>query len=511
MNNANAGAPLRLRPRLSALVAAVLGKRPFLQDMTLACGSPLNVLFPEQLAENLASFRRVLSDHGLSGRIFFAHKSNQSHSLIRQLATEPVCADVASLEELRHALGAGFTGDRLEATGPKSPEFIALCLQHAVVLNVDSLAELRDIEKVSRALRLKERARLLLRFSGFFAAHTPVLQKQSRFGIAFDARREALEFVAKSRHLTLLGYSFHLDTVTVEERVVAVENCLSAFEEALTMGLEPRVLDIGGGFKISYLENEGEWLAYVSALKRAALGAGQQLTWQNNFFGLAADQGVLRGKLNTYSYFEPRPGALFLDDILNAQLPSLGGRPVGEVLRDNMIELWIEPGRALLDQCGVTVARVNSVKVSASGDTLVGLNMKRQDLSFLDQEVFVDPVVISRKSAAEKNVDGGTVPGADTVAAPGADSVAASGASVFFTGNLCLEGDLIFRHRVSLPFLPEPGDLVAFINTAAYMMDFSATNSIMQPPARRVAVVRERRRFHWMLDEQYTPIWRLTR
>lgn len=486
MNTTNAGAPLRLRPRLSARVEGLLGKRSLLRDMALACGSPLNVLFPEQLAENVASFKRVFSDHGLSGRIFFAHKSNQSHSLIRQLATEAVCTDVASLEELRHALASGFSGDRLEATGPKSPSFIALSLQHGVVLNVDSLAELKDIEQVARALKLKERARVLLRFSGFFAAHTPVLQKQSRFGIAFGARAEALDFVARSKHLTLLGFSFHLDTVTIDERVVAVENCLTAFDEALALGLEPSVLNIGGGFKISYLESEEEWQTYVSALKQAALGAGEQLTWQNNFFGLAADQGVLRGKLNTYSYFEPRPGALFLNDVLNAELPSLANQRLADVLRDNMIELWIEPGRALLDQCGITIARVNSVKVASSGDTLVNLNMKRQDLSFLDQEVFVDPLVLTKEREGAPQ-------------------------SVFFTGNLCLEGDLIFRHKVYLPVVPKAGDLVAFINTAAYMMDFSSTNSIMQPPARRVAVVRERGRFHWMLDEQYTPIWRLTR
>lgn len=486
MTESSAGGALQLRPRKSGLVDNLLSKRRFLRDLTLACGSPLNVLLPDQLSANVAAFKRVLSEHSLPGRIFFAHKCNQSSSLVKQLATEDVSADVASLEELRHALAAGFASSRIEATGPKSPEFIALCLQHGVVINADSMQELRDIERISRALPASEKARVLLRLSGFSAAHTPVLQKQSRFGTAFALRMEALNLVAHSSHLELLGFSFHLDSVSIDERVVAIENCLTAFEEALALGLEPRVLDIGGGFKVSYLDSAEDWQAYTSAIKQAALGSGESMTWQNNFFGLAADNGVLRGKLNTYEYYEPRPGALFLDDVLNAELPSLNNQRVADVLRDNMIELWLEPGRALLDQCGVTIARVNSIKQSSNGDTLVGLNMKRQDLSFLDQEIFVDPVVISSAKAD----------------AP---------ASVFFTGNLCLEGDLIFRHKVSLPAVPKPGDLVVFINTAAYMMDFSTTRSIMQPPARRVAVVQDKKRFVWMLDEQYTPIWRFIR
>ncbi len=486
MDSTTVAKPLLLRPRKSPLVEKLLSRRALLRDLTLACGSPLNILLPDQIAHNADAFKTVLLNHGLSGKIFFAHKSNQSSSLIRQMATEGLNADVASLEELRHALAAGFPGDRLEATGPKSPEFIALSLQHGLAINADSLQEIKDIAQVAATIKLAEPARVLLRFCGFSAAHTPVLSKQSRFGIAFAKHEEALNAVAAQPALHLLGFSFHLDSISIDERVVAIENCLTAFEKALALGMEPRVLDVGGGFRINYLDNEGDWNTYTTAIRESALGLGPPVTWQHNHFGLAADNGVLRGKLNSYGYWEPRPGALFLEDLLNSEMPGFNNQRLSDVLRENMIELWIEPGRALLDQCGLTIARVNSVKQSSDGQTLIGLNMKRQDIAFLDQEVFVDPVLVSKRKAT------GAV-------------------SVFFCGNLCLESDLIFRHKVWLPFLPKPGDIVALINTAAYMMDFSATRSIMQPPARRVAVVEDKNRFVWMLDELYTPIWRLNR
>lgn len=498
MNELSCKSPLLLRPRKSALVDKLLSRQELLRKLTLACGSPLNLLLPDQLSENLAGFRDVVKNHGLAGRIFFAHKSNQSASLIRQMAASDLNCDVASLEELRHALSAGFAGNRIEATGPKTPEFIALCVQHDVVINADSMQELDLIETVLTALGYLRKARVLIRFCGFSAPHTPVFPKPSRFGIPFRECEKALKMVAGSGRLELLGFSFHLDSVSIDERVCAIENCLGAFDVAIAMGMEPRVLDIGGGFRINYLEHEEDWNDFTSAIKQAALGTSGKdcsLTWQNNFFGLSSEAGVLRGKLNSYGYFEPRPGAQFLDDILNAELPGMDNRLVGDVLRDNMIELWIEPGRALLDQCGITLARVNGIKTSSTGDTIVGLAMKRQDLAFLDQEVFVDPIVVAGRRQRRRHGKDPEVP-----CQP-----------VFIAGNLCLESDLIFRHKVSLPVLPKPGDLLAFINTAAYMMDFSATRSIMQPQARKVAVVQDGNQFVWMLDEQYSPVWRLTR
>jgi diaminopimelate decarboxylase len=76
---------------------------------------------------------------------------------------------------------------------------------------------------------------------------------------------------------------------------------------------------------------------------------------------------------------------------------------------------------------------------------------------------------------------------------------------VYLTGNLCLEDDLITRRQVFLPGLPAPGDLLAFVNTAGYFMDFRADQALMQPIARKVAVWPAAGGWHWCLDEDYWP------
>lgn len=475
--------PVLLRPLISDAVGDLLRRPQFLAQILDCVGSPANLLLPDTAYSNLDQFHQVLSDHKISGRVFFAHKSNQSDSVVRRLALSSASVDVASANELRHALACGFSGKRMEATGPKNDEFLGLCLLHNVTLNVDSLCELLRILKLRESLGLTTPTQVLLRLSGFTGGKTPIL-KESRFGIPIACIDQALELVcSKNTDLELLGFSFHLDTTGSLERIQAIEETLKLFDVALEKGLSPRVLNIGGGFKINYLEHESDWANFNAQLRMSALGQRESFTWQNNHFGVTAQNGIVRGNLNTYSFFEPASGIAFLETLLQSELASFENKPLGQFLSENMIELWLEPGRSILDQCGFTLARIVEVKTTSLQKQLVVLAMKRQDLCFLDQEVLVDPVLLSCNANGETDSKSDYKP-------------------YFLAGNLCLESDLIFRRQVYLPRLPKAGDILAFINTAAYMMDFSASESIMQPRARRVAIRRDGR---FVLDENYSP------
>jgi diaminopimelate decarboxylase len=484
--------PLVLRPRHDMRTGSFINNHSLVSQIITACGSPTSVLFPQAIDTNVRSFRSVLDTFKLKHAIYFAHKANQSDSLLKQLSATGVNCDVASIGELRHALACGFSGTRLQATGPKNAEFLHLCLLHNVAINVDCVQELKDILAVQKSVGSGQKARILLRLSNFTLGNNFELPpvKLSRFGIQFAQLANVLStFIVPNRDcLDLLGFSFHLDSTSVEERLDAIRYCFDAFDQALKLNLTPRVINIGGGFGINYLTHEEDWTRYQAAIKEAALtsqtGMPSAITWNNNFFGLHAEGGTLRGSFNAYNFYNRLPGSAFLKELLSSKLHPYDKVPLGDTLRNNQIELWLEPGRALLDSAGLTLARVNSVK--GPHDSIVGLDMKRQDLAFLDQEIFVDPILLRTLSTPDGPYKG-----------------------YFLAGNLCLESDLIFRRKVFLPLAPEKGDIFAFINTAAYMMDFSATNSIMQPTARRVAVIIDKGSPTWMLDEQYSPVWHL--
>lgn len=504
---------LKLTPACSDEIASFFASRKA-HELVQALGSPLNVLFPTRLSENLQRFQAVYAQHHINGRIYFAHKSNRSDCIPRHLANTQAFIDVSSINELRHALGSGFAPPRIQATGPKNIEFLSVCIQQNILVAVDSIEELRLLMRLREDVRFGRPddggdrqggyrnggainsgasnrgadisvQKVLLRVSGFRNRQLKHQGKASRFGIPYDDIDHAFELLDSCRdRLHLIGFAFHLDTVSALEKAIAAESCFHLFEAALERDFEPTVLNIGGGFKVNYLEHADEWHDYNSAMREAALGARPALTWQGNTFGLIPDRGGLRGSFNSYSFYDATTGADFLKEILNHQIDSRDGDTIAQFLRENGIELWIEPGRALLDQVGITIAHVNSIRQSSLGDTLVCLNMKRQDICFTDQEIFVDPVMLYREESVGSEVEQ---------------------QPVYFAGNLCLESDLVTRHQTFVPRIPMAGDLVAFINTAGYFMDFSASESIMQPIARKVAAFRRGSCFGWTLDENYYP------
>jgi diaminopimelate decarboxylase len=476
--------PLKLTPALGVEIDRFIANKQLAFDLVNGLGSPLNVLLPDQLAPNVISFQDVFDKYRLIGSIFFAHKTNRSGTILKRLSLEKVGVDVASVTELKHALSCGFASNRIEATGPKNRDFLSLALAHDIVLNVDSVAELETIVQLKKGQYNSCKTKILLRFS-HFKNKSKYSNKASRFGLCASEIENAFKILVEQKEtLTLIGFAFHLDTINVLEKAFAVEQCFELFEEALACGFMPYVLNIGGGFKLNYLANQSDWHNYTTALREAVMGARPAITWQGNSFGLKAENNALRGSFNSYNYYDPSTGPNYLVELLEQTLPNRNGMSIATFLRDNSIQLWIEPGRSLVDQVGLTIGKVASIRRSSQGDCLVCLEMKRQDLCFLDQEFFVDPIILYGDARPEK---------------------ADLSIPVYFAGNLCLESDLIYRHQTFLNKLPQAGDLVVFPNTAGYFMDFSACEAIMHPRADKVAVYKNNERLEWTRDDQYQP------
>ncbi|AZQ39146.1 Y4yA family PLP-dependent enzyme [Streptomyces cyaneochromogenes] len=480
------GQPLYLEPRLELRLRSLLDSPDLLHTLTDALGSPLNLVVPDQLADNLEQFRSVYGKHHLSGQVFLAHKANRSSALLRRLAATDAGVDVASLGELQHALGAGFTPDRITATGPKNPEFLWLAARASVTVSLDGRGELDQLATLVRKHALP-RARILLRLSGFEASGVRVLSRRSRFGTAvgeLDALLEAVE-----RHadvVDLVGVAYHLDTTSFTEKATALEGCLRVLEECRSRGLRPRSVDIGGGFGANYLADGGQWERYTTELTEAVLGTRPPLTYGGHGYGLRSEGGTLRGTLGLYPAHRPVAGAAYLDELLAHPAASLGGRPLAALLLEHLYDLHTEPGRALLDQCGLTLTKVLEVRdQEADGPLAVRLAAKADDVALEEHGVLMDPVVVPRAPA-----------GVGTVAEP---------VAVHLFGSRCLESDLITRRTVFLPRRPEPGDLLVFANTAGYCMDFHATRAQHQPVARKVAAWQEGDTWRWCLDDQYWP------
>jgi diaminopimelate decarboxylase len=477
-------APLPALPaKIHPLVRAFLNTRDAVDETLIRFGSPIHLVFPEVYAENLSLFRAVLDRKLLRYRICYAHKVNQSHAFVRTAEHEGIGIDVASPQELGSAIGAGFGPMRIEVTGPKGEAFLRELIDGGVTINVDNLWELRRIAELAGD---RAKVPVLLRVSGF--DDTAV----SRFGVPLAHIDRAFDLLSANRsRITFLGFAFHIDSGDTAERIRAIDACLALVEQAYDHGLTPSVLNIGGGFRQVFTADAARFDGYVLALREALLGRGEPMSWANNAFGYHVDGGAVHGIPVFHKYANTTPATTMLADLLAAPLERHGGRSVAQVAGDNLLDIWLEPGKALVDHAGVTVAEVEFIKELADGTLVVNLDLSRDSVTPADQEVMVDPIVLSSTA-----VD----------AAPAPHPVIESGpVGVYFAGRLCLERDMITNHKVWLPQQPRPGDLVVFPNTAAYHTDLSAATASMHPVPIKLAVAHRAGSFQVYRDGDYEP------
>jgi diaminopimelate decarboxylase len=354
-------------------------------------------------------------------------------------------------------------------------------LQHDVLINVDNMEELALIHSVHRRLALPRPARITLRLTGFAAGTQSFAVSDSTFGIPVREISPLLSYLnTNRRELAFLGFSFHLYTDSLDYKAAAVQETLQLLLEARRMGLNPVILNIGGGFRISYVPNSSKWQSFLVALKESVLHRSDLVTWNRRGLGYRSEAGKISGSPKIVDHAVALPPADQLCALLRAPLAEFGDLPIANIMDELGVSLHIEPGRALLDQAGATLGRVAFSKRSERGEPLTALEMNRTNLNSGELTLLTDPVLISRSPSVERF-------------------------QTFLMGNLCVANELITPRKVCLPGMPRTGDILAFINTAAYLMDFAESPTLYQKVAEKVAIRPADGRYRWYRDEEYVP------
>ncbi len=256
----------------------------------------------------------------------------------------------------------------------------------------------------------------------------------------------------------------------------ACEYVMKAFD----LGLPVSVIDIGGGWAINYVESLSEWEEYIGSLKRSLIDPNlDTMAWQNSGLGFWAENSKIRGAANFSDFYVAKSPAEQLTELLDLPLKNLG-LTFGQFVVESGITLYIEPGRAIVEQAGITICKVLYTKRTETGETLVVCDMNRSNLNAQDLEYMVDPIIISQKQGKE--------------------------GSGFLSGNLCLPHDFLTRRKVYFRQTPDEGDLVVFPNTAGYLMDFSESRTLRQAIAKKLAVKQDSTTFSYYEDDKYPAL-----
>ncbi|MDO5533623.1 MAG: Y4yA family PLP-dependent enzyme [Propionibacteriaceae bacterium] len=402
-------------------------------------GSPVNVIDPGPLARNAAELVDAGARHGVEVGIYFARKANKALALVRAAHAAGHGVDVASERELRQVLDAGVPGERIILSAAIKPDaLLELAVRSGTTISVDGPAELDRITTV--ASTLGQDAHVAPRVAPSPATGLP----PTRFGVTASAWA-AVDW-AGVQHVRALGVHAHLHGYAAAHRVAVLGECLPLTDALRAAGHPVAFVDLGGGVPMSYLDDRADWDAFWAA--HASGNADEALTWKDHPLG------------TVYPYWQEPVRGGWLDGLLALRLAD-GSGTAASGLAERGLRLHLEPGRSLLDGCGLTLARVAFTKARSDGLGLVGLEMNRTQCRSTSDDFLVDPILVRREPTGEA-VDG------------------------FLVGAYCIEDELILRRRMWFPGGVTAGDILALPNTGGYQMHILESASHQIPLARNV-------------------------
>ncbi len=416
-----------------------------IRDWTDCFGSPLHVTLPDvALHRGREWIAAALSaDRGFDIEIRYAVKACKSSALLRAYASSGIGADVSSVQELVLAFACGVPMSRISITGPgKSDDLLMLAITHGIVINIDSHGEFRRLLVLSQATRTVPTVHLRL---------CPQIQESSRFGMT-RAEISSLLWSEPRASACVSGISFHLNGYAMDDRLHAVEEVLACIGEATEAGASIRVIDVGGGYPVKYMDSA----SFARIISSNAI-------WHN------------RPMRDYYPYDSEPSGPDFVRELLDRMALIIAGSGVKNVI--------MQPGRALLDRCGFTIFSVQDVKAHNSGIRILVLDGFSFSLSetWFNSDFLPEPEIL-----------------------PIGDGHVRDSCRCVLVGKSCLENDVVRWTTIALDFVPRSGDLVIVPNTAGYQMDSNESTFHLVPLPRKVAVRRRADEWACQLDETQT-------
>ena len=401
-----------------------------LARIATAVGTPFYCYSSGALEAQYRRFADAFADQNAA--ICYAVKANSNLAVIRTLARLGAGADIVSEGELRRALAAGIPPARIVFSGiGKTRDEIAFALSAGIhQINVESEPELDALSEIATAMGVD--AAIALRVNPDVDARTHAKistgKKENKFGIELGRVRAVALRAAGLPGIALRGLAVHIGSQLTDLAPfrLAFTRLAELVGELRDAGLPIDRLDLGGGLGVAYHGETPPSLVDYAALVKGTVG-------------------------------------------------NLG------------VALALEPGRLLVADAGVLVARVIHVKEGTTRRFLI-LDAAMNDLIRPAlYEAWHDIVPLQQPG-----------PGAPT-------------APVDVVGPVCETGDTFAAQRVLPPVAD--GELVAILSAGAYGAVMSSTyNSRLLVPEVLVrgsdfAIVRPRTSYQDLLSQDSIPGW----
>lgn len=332
------------RGELTALVQQTLEDRDRYLEAARLFGTPQYLLEEARLQFQIQRFEAAFTRPGLKTRTHYAFKANPVLGVVQAIQRAGLAADASSGLELELALCCGFS--RIVLSGPaKTDEELELALRHTdrVTIHLDSFLELDRLEALAARADARIRAGVRLNTQGHGL--------WTKFGIPAAALPAFVEQARAKRHVQLQGVQFHLSW---NRQAGGYVRTLAELGPVLAQCVPPGgwdFADIGGGYYPQDDEAVYPWL-----------------TRRGRFLGLLGLAPAERPPADwdlSYLLHPVQPIEAMARQIMDAFQAHLPART----------ELWLEPGRFLVNQAVQLLLRVADVKTPELAITDGGTNL----------------------------------------------------------------------------------------------------------------------------------------
>ena len=243
-------------------------------DLAKQYGTPLYVMSEGDIEDKMREIKTCFLDKYPNTRAAYASKAFCTMAIYKICEKEGVCIDIVAGGELHTAIKAGFPAERIEFNGNnKLPHEIEEALDYGIGrFIVDGLQEVALIEAICK--EKGKTANILFRVTPGVAASThdyiTTGKKDSKFGIPLDEDVffPQVEAAIKAEHINFLGLHFHVGSQLFDNApfLQALDIILDKVAEIKKrFDYDIKELNLGGGFGVTYIDEERKPYAYFLA------------------------------------------------------------------------------------------------------------------------------------------------------------------------------------------------------------------------------------------------------
>ncbi|HEX6594361.1 MAG TPA: diaminopimelate decarboxylase [Bacillota bacterium] len=281
-------------------------------------GTPLYVYNVSQIRKNCQAFVEAFKQLDVKFQVAYASKAFSSIAIIQVIEEEGLSIDVVSEGELYTALQAGFPPERIHFHGNnKSIGELTMAIEHQIgCIIVDNFSEIQLLNELLQ--KYETTMDVLIRVTPGISSKTHEYimtgNEDSKFGfnIHNGQAEKAFQSLQKSQHIHFKGLHIHIGS-----QIFETDNFVKATDRLFkeisrwysAYGYIPDVLNLGGGFPIRYTDND-----------------------------------------------EPLPLRNYVEKLVHKVKAHV------QKLNIPMPELWIEPGRSIVGDAGLTLYTVGTMK-----------------------------------------------------------------------------------------------------------------------------------------------------